>query len=94
MHLSIIDPAYNYEAFVESSLGSLWVQTYDGYETIVVDDGSADGAGGLLDKCAKTHPNLRVIHGGNQRPLITHQNIAMQLRTIRVPNGSIVLRVN
>lgn len=37
-------------------------QVTDDYEVIVIDDGSADDTGSILDEMAKHYPQLRVIH--------------------------------
>ena len=40
--VSVIVPAFNMELFIEECLRSLFEQTVDGLEIIVVDDGSTD----------------------------------------------------
>jgi glycosyltransferase involved in cell wall biosynthesis len=40
--LSVIVPCYNYGAYIREALKSLRSQTFEGFETIVVDDGSID----------------------------------------------------
>jgi glycosyltransferase involved in cell wall biosynthesis len=42
IHVSVIVPAFNMELFIEQCLRSLFDQTLDGLEVIVVDDGSTD----------------------------------------------------
>ena len=73
MHFSVIIPSYNCEAYIESTLGSLWGQTLDDFEVIVVDDGSTDGTGKILDCSAEKHRNLQVLHSGNEGPLIARR---------------------
>jgi glycosyltransferase involved in cell wall biosynthesis len=58
-------PAYNEKENIEkavSSSCSVLRSVCDDYEVVVVDDGSTDGTGEMLDKMAETNPALRVIH--------------------------------
>ncbi len=43
--VSVVIPAYNAERFLGATLASLRGQTFRDFETVVVDDGSADGTG-------------------------------------------------
>jgi glycosyltransferase involved in cell wall biosynthesis len=68
--LSIFFPAYN-DAGTIASLALMAHMTArtltDDYEVIVVDDGSPDHTGELLDEMAKGYPWLRVVHHGKNR---------------------------
>lgn len=66
LKLSIIVPVYNAESFIEESVKNLLNQTYQNKEIILVDDGSKDASGKLLDSLAEQHSELRVIHQENQ----------------------------
>lgn len=48
--VSLIIPTYNAESFIVECLESIFVQTYDNIEIIVVDDGSKDKTGEILRK--------------------------------------------
>jgi glycosyltransferase involved in cell wall biosynthesis len=65
--VSVVMPAYNHESFVARALDSVLAQTYGTLEVIVVDDGSRDATGDVLDDYARrctTHP-LTVVHQQN-----------------------------
>ena len=62
MRFSIIIPAYNAEAYLQRCLDSIFSQDFNGYEVIVIDDGSTDGTAALLEG----HPQVKVIRQENQ----------------------------
>lgn len=51
--ISIIVPAYNLENYISRTLDSILAQTNNDFEIIVVDDGSTDKTGNIIDKYAK-----------------------------------------
>ena len=64
---SVIIPAYNEAGIIVESLTAVheYMHTLDGefvWEIVVVDDGSTDGTGLLVDKFAATHDHMRVLH--------------------------------
>ena len=65
LDVSIILPAYNEEASIEAAVAEVFEHVLpvigDG-ELVVVDDGSTDRTGALLDAMAATRPRLRVVH--------------------------------
>jgi glycosyltransferase involved in cell wall biosynthesis len=80
--LSIVMPAYNKERSMALAVSD--VQTYvlllvADAELIVVDDGSSDGTGRVLDDLARSEHRLRVVHqanGGHGKALRTGMDIA------------------
>src|SRR5579884_3106769 len=54
--VSIIVPARNEERNIRRCVTSLLEQDYEHFEVIVVDDGSTDNTGCILDEMARTHP--------------------------------------
>jgi glycosyltransferase involved in cell wall biosynthesis len=47
--ISIIIPCYNGEAFVKEAIDSVKAQTSDKWECVIVDDGSTDESGSIID---------------------------------------------
>lgn len=66
--ISVIVPAYNVEPYIARALDSILAQTYNDVEIIVVDDGSQDGTGAIVDGYMAQHPErvivLHIPNGG------------------------------
>lgn len=67
LSLSIIVPVYNVEPYLRKCVDSLLMQDLpkDDYEIILVDDGSTDNSGRIVDEYAAAHSNIHVIHQSN-----------------------------
>ena len=63
--VSVIVPAYNVEEYVEQAVRSILGQTMGDFELIVVDDGSTDATGAILDGLAAGDTRMRVLHVPN-----------------------------
>ena len=63
--ISIIIPAYNIENYIAKCLDSLLNQTYKNIEIIVVNDGSSDNTGKVIDDYVSKYKNIKVIHKEN-----------------------------
>ncbi|MFI4942653.1 MAG: glycosyltransferase family 2 protein [Burkholderiales bacterium] len=66
MQVSVIVPLYNKAAYVSRCLRSVLAQTHEDFETLVIDDGSSDGGGRLVESFAA--PNLRLVRQDNAGP--------------------------
>ncbi|MCR4588362.1 MAG: glycosyltransferase family 2 protein [Lachnospiraceae bacterium] len=64
--ISVLIPAYNVEAYIEKCIQAVEQQTYEELEILVVDDGSSDGTGDILDRLSREDDRLKVIHQENQ----------------------------
>ena len=63
--ISVIIPAYNVEPWIEACLESVCNQTYRDLEIIVIDDGSTDKTGAIIDSYANKDRRIVVTHQEN-----------------------------
>ena len=63
--VSVIIPVYNSEKFTEKCIRSLLGQTYQNLELLVIDDGSTDQSGTILDHLASEDARIRLVHQKN-----------------------------
>ena len=54
--ISVIVPAYNIENYLGRCIDSILIQEYEHIEIIIVDDGSSDGTGRILDEYVQEYP--------------------------------------
>lgn len=64
--VSVIVPVYNTEAYLSLCLQSLMGQTLRDMEFIIIDDGSTDGSGEIMDDFARRDNRFRIIRQANQ----------------------------
>lgn len=63
--VSVIVPAYNVGGLLRQCLDSLSSQTIENIEIIVIDDGSLDNTGEVLDYCAERDARIKALHVPN-----------------------------
>jgi len=63
---SVVVPAYNAEETLAETLDSIQRQTFEDWECLVVDDGSADGTFELASSISRDDTRIRVIHQANR----------------------------
>lgn len=63
--ISVIVPVYNIEEYIERCVNSILGQTYGDFELLLVDDGSTDRSGEIIDKLALSDSRIRVFHKEN-----------------------------
>src|SRR4029078_1481738 len=64
--VSIVMPLYNQKPIIEKVIHSIFSSSLRNIEVIIVDDGSTDGSGEIVDMMAKTYPNMKVLHKKNE----------------------------
>lgn len=62
---SIGIPVYNTEKYMHRCMDSIYSQSFTDYEIILVDDGSTDASGQILDDYAAKDSRVKVIHREN-----------------------------
>lgn len=64
--VSIIVPYYNVEEYIRQCLDSILIQTYTNIEIILIDDGSTDGSGHIVNKYARRDSRIKVFYQANK----------------------------
>src|SRR3954471_17880093 len=72
VELSLIIPAYNESAIILRNVEEIerWMAEHQpeiAYDIVVIDDGSTDGTGEVLNERAKTDPRLKPLHHNGNR---------------------------
>ena len=57
--ISVIVPVFNIESYIKRCVDSILSQTYPNIEIIIVDDGSTDNSGRIIDDIASTNSYIR-----------------------------------
>ena len=66
MKVSVIVPVYNTERYLRQCVDSILQQSYSDFEILLVDDGSTDNSGKILDEYARKDNRIRVFHQSNR----------------------------
>lgn len=64
--VSVILSVYNAQAYLAEAVDSVLAQTLTGFEFIIIDDGSEDGSGGILEGYARSDPRIRLVRRENR----------------------------
>lgn len=65
---SVIMPVYNQAAYVTEAVESVIAQDFSDWQLVIVDDGSTDGSGEIVDRLAQQDPRIVVVHQANAGP--------------------------
>jgi len=76
--ISVIVPVYNVEGYLRRCLDSLVNQEFDDFEIIVVNDGSTDGSGIILDEYESAYRNLLRSYEKNNGGVSSARNFGMK----------------
>lgn len=78
--VSAVIPTYNRKEFIPATVESVLAQTYRHIECIVVDDGSTDGTGAMLQTRFGNDSRFRYIHQQNQERSVARNTGIRQAR--------------
>ena len=73
--ISVITACYNHGRFIHEMLESVFNQTFEDYEIIIVNDGSTDNSAEILNSIV--HEKVKIIHTENHGPAIA-RNTAIE----------------
>lgn len=60
--ISVIIPVYNKEKYIAKCIDSVLSQTFSDFELVLIDDGSKDNSGKILDEYASKDSRVKVFH--------------------------------
>lgn len=64
--ISVVMPVYNGGPYLRASVESILAQTFGDFEFLIVNDGSTDGSGEVLDEFAQRDARVRIFHQENK----------------------------
>ncbi len=64
--VSVIIPCYNQEKYIAEALESVWNQTYNNWECLVVNDGSTDSSVNIINKYTRKDKRFKLINQENK----------------------------
>lgn len=76
--ISLIIPTYNVEEYIEECLASIYLQGFDDFEVIVIDDGSQDRTPDIIHGLAKNHPEIIFLPQKENRGQACARNIGLK----------------
>ncbi|MBQ9360105.1 MAG: glycosyltransferase family 2 protein [Lachnospiraceae bacterium] len=77
--LSVVIPNYNKAGYIDRCIESIEGQTLVPDAVIIVDDGSTDGSGELIDKLTKRYPNVRAHYKPKNSGVSNTRNLGLSL---------------
>ncbi len=64
--ISVIVPVYNVERYISQAIESVIRQTYNNWELLLIDDGSTDESGQIIDKYSSNDSRIKSLHQTNK----------------------------
>lgn len=76
--ISVIMPAFNSECYIGAAIDSILAQTFSDLELIIINDGSTDLTGSIIENYLKKDKRIRVFHKENSG-VADSRNFAMKM---------------
>ncbi len=80
IHISIIIPVFNAEAYIKECLNSVLNQRYKNIEIICIDDGSTDSSAQIIEKYCHLDPRIKYLYK-NHTNAADARNIGLEIAT-------------
>lgn len=77
--VTVITPAYNAESFIEETIRSVLAQSLTDWELIVIDDGSTDDTGKVVEAYARTDARIRLVINEKNRGVARTRNRGLEM---------------
>jgi glycosyltransferase involved in cell wall biosynthesis len=78
--LTVAMSVYNDAAYVSETITSVLAQTFEDFEFLIVDDGSSDGSGAILDHFAIQDPRICVFRQENRGLIVSLNRLVAEAR--------------
>ena len=76
--ISVIMPVFNTRKYVGKAIQSILSQTFSDFEFFIVDNGSTDGSGAVIDAFADKDERISVIRFGKNKLISEARNAALE----------------
>jgi glycosyltransferase involved in cell wall biosynthesis len=76
--VSVLTPVFNAEAYLDEMLASLRRQTLTDFEVVLVDDGSRDASGSMLERAAQADPRFRLLSLPSNQGIVAALNHGLE----------------
>lgn len=83
--VSVVVPCYNHGRFLEETIQSVQMSTWENIEIIIVNDGSVDNSEDVAKKLVDQHENIHYLYQQNSGPSVARNN------GILVAQGELIL---
>lgn len=71
MKVSILVPVYNVEPYLRQALDSILAQTFSDFELLLIDDGSTDRSGEIIEEYRRQDARIVAVHKKNEGVALT-----------------------